>query len=88
MSRKVLRTVGTLLLIIGVIAFGLAPAYLIPAAGGHGQSYHWVHVAVQVYWVSGSLGLLVGLALAAIIFSFTNSFHERTDNKPLHSTPR
>jgi len=86
MNRKAISTIGTLLLIIGVVAFGLAPGFLIPAASG--QSAHWVHVAIRVYWVAGSFGMVVGIGLAALFFSFTNRFDDRADNKSLHSTPR
>jgi hypothetical protein len=86
MNRKPIITIGTLLLIIGVVAFGLAPGFLIPAASG--QSTHWTHVAIRVYWVAGSLGLVVGIGLATLFFSFTNCFDDRADNKTLHSMPR
>lgn len=86
MNRKAITTIGALLLIIGVVAFGLAPGFLIPAATG--QSAHWLQVAVRVYWVSGSLGLMVGVGLTALLFSITTRFGDRTDNKSLHSTPR
>ena len=86
MSRKVISTIGAFLLIMGVVAFGLAPGFLIPAASG--QSSHWVHVAIRVYWIAGSLGLVVGIGLTALFFSFTKRFDDRGDNKTLHSTPR